>query len=97
MLKNETSFRLELVVFVFATLFIVWIELSVVEKLLMFSAVGLVLVAEALNSAIERVVDLVTLEYHDMAKRAKDAASAAVLFSVIICATIWVVLLYQKL
>ena len=34
--------------------------------------------AEAINSAIERCVDLVTLHYHEMAKRAKDVGSAVV-------------------
>jgi diacylglycerol kinase len=37
-----------------------------------------------LNSAIESVVDIASPEYHDLAKRAKDLGSAAVLVSIVI-------------
>lgn len=42
--------------------------------------------AEIINSAIERCVDLVTLHYHEMAKRAKDVGSAIVFLSIFIFA-----------
>jgi diacylglycerol kinase len=42
-------------------------------------AIGLVLAAELLNTAIEAVVDLVSPQQHPLAKRAKDVAAAAVL------------------
>lgn len=41
--------------------------------------IGLVFVAECLNTALESVVDLVSPEYHPLAKRAKDCAAAGVL------------------
>ena len=43
----------------------------------------LVLIAEAINSAIERVVDLVTKKYHPMAGRAKDVGSSIVFLSIV--------------
>ena len=49
--------------------------------------------AEVTNSAIERVVDLVTLEYHDLAKRAKDAGAALVFISLLVTGIIWFVIL----
>jgi len=49
--------------------------------------------AEVTNSAIERVVDLVTLEYHELAKRAKDAGAALVFISLLVAGTIWFVVL----
>ncbi|HHX0207268.1 TPA: diacylglycerol kinase [Staphylococcus aureus] len=45
----------------------------------MIVAIALVLTVEALNTAIEYVVDLVTVEYHDLAKYAKDIAAFSVL------------------
>lgn len=42
-------------------------------------AIGLVLTAELLNTAIEAIVDLVSPDYHELAKRAKDCGAAAVL------------------
>ena len=42
-----------------------------------------------MNSAIVRVTDLVTLEYHEMAGRAKDAGSAVVFLSIVIFVVVW--------
>lgn len=42
-------------------------------------AIFLVLTLEAVNTAIECVVDLVTMEYHELAKQAKDIAAFSVL------------------
>ena len=51
------------------------------------------LLAEATNSAIERVVDLVTLEHHNMAGRAKDVGSTIVFISIFIFIITWAIIL----
>lgn len=88
-IRNETSFRIEmiLVLCLLPIVFIVPLELS--YKLLMFMALMGMPLAEAMNSAIERVTDLVTLEYHEMAGRAKDAGSAVVFLSIVIFMVVW--------
>lgn len=91
--KNEKSFRVELAIFAILMPIVIFIEVSLVEKLLLFASMMGVLIAEAINSAIERVVDLVTLEHHDMAKRAKDAGSCIVLLSDTLAMIIWVSIL----
>jgi diacylglycerol kinase (ATP) len=53
-----------------------------------------VLVVELLNSSIEALTDLVTDEYHFLAKKAKDCGSAAVLISLISCFVAWCFALY---
>jgi len=93
LLKNETSFRLEIIFFFLLLPVIIFIDVSLDEKLFMAFSLILILIAEALNGAIERVVDLVTLEYHEMAKRAKDAGSTAVLISVLFAICVWGVIL----
>ncbi len=60
---------------------------------LMLASVLLVLVVELLNSAIEAVVDRVSLENHRLAKRAKDIGSAAVLVSLVLVVVTWVCVL----
>jgi diacylglycerol kinase (ATP) len=57
---------------------------------LMIASVLLVLVVELLNSAIEAVVDRVSLENHRLAKRAKDIGSAAVLVALINVLVVWI-------
>ena len=89
LLHSETSFKIELILSILLIPIIVFIEVSIVEKLLLFISLMGILIAEATNSAIERVVDLVTLEYHDMAKRAKDIGSGIVFLAIILFIVIW--------
>ncbi len=63
-------------------------------KALMIGSVLLVLIVELLNSAVEAVVDRVSLERHRLAKRAKDIGSAAVLISLINVAAVWSLVLF---
>lgn len=58
---------------------------------------ALILVAELFNTAIEAVVDMVTEEYHPLAKVAKDTASAACFVADIIAAGMWIVVFAPKL
>jgi diacylglycerol kinase (ATP) len=50
-------------------------------------------VVELLNSAVEAVVDRISLENHTLAKRAKDIGSAAVLISLVNVAVVWALVL----
>ena len=93
-LKNETAFRIECIIFVLLISFLIVLEIPVLHKIIMISSVFIVIITELLNSSVERTVDLVTKEYHLLAKHAKDAASAAVMFSNFLCAFIWLTFLY---
>ncbi|SFV50813.1 hypothetical protein MNB_SM-5-1204 [hydrothermal vent metagenome] len=55
----------------------------------MFASLFIQLLAEAMNTAVEKVVDLVTDEYHILAKHAKDIAAFGVLLSIFITLFIW--------
>ena len=57
----------------------------------------LVLIVELLNSGIEAAIDRVSFEIHDLSKRAKDLASAAVFLSLVLCAGIWAAGLWQRI
>lgn len=63
-------------------------NITLMEWCLLFIAIGIVLGAELLNTAIEAVVDMVTLEIHPLAKIAKDTASGAVFVFSLIAAVI---------
>ena len=58
---------------------------------------GMVLTAEALNTAVEYVVDLVSPEYHVLAGKAKDVAAAAVLFASMASGVIAILLIAESL
>ena len=55
-----------------------------------------ILIVELINSAIEAVVDRVSLERHTLSKNAKDFGSAAVLLAFLIAVATWSVVLYQR-
>jgi diacylglycerol kinase (ATP) len=55
-----------------------------------------VLIVELLNSGIEAAIDRVSLELHDLSKRAKDFASAAVFLSLLLCGSVWATALWQR-
>ncbi|MFZ5650096.1 MAG: diacylglycerol kinase family protein [Bacillota bacterium] len=63
-------------------------QINYLEAALVFLAIALVMVAEMVNTAVEKAVDLVTLEYHPLAGRAKDAAAGAVLLAAFFSAVI---------
>ena len=87
--KNETSFKWQLLnLFVMGS--VAWIlPLSFGESSILFISLFLPILAEIMNSAIERVVDLVTQEYHILAKQAKDVGATLVLISLIVTVLIW--------
>jgi diacylglycerol kinase (ATP) len=87
--RGESAFRQEsfLAVVMLPAAFVLgatWIEVAVLA-----GSVLLVLIVELLNSGIEAAIDRVSLELHDLSKRAKDLASAAVFLSLLLCAGIW--------
>lgn len=88
-IATENSFKIELILFFISIPLLFIIDTSLTNKILLFASLGLVLLTEAMNSAIERVVDLVTLEHAELAGKAKDAGSAAVFISIIIAALTW--------
>lgn len=95
LIKTETSFKLELIIVLILLPTLFFIETSLSNKLLMFITLLGMPLAEAMNSAIERVVDLVTLEHHHMAKRAKDVGSTIVFLSIFIFVIVWSCILFQ--
>jgi len=96
-LKSEKSFKTQLLVIAIIGITLIFINISTISKLILFFSTWLILIAEAFNSAIERVVDLVTQDYHQLAKEAKDIGSFAVLLTFILIASIWGVTLYIEL
>ena len=92
--RHEASFRLEGYLFVVMFPLGLWLGRGGVEKAMLVGSLLLVLSAELLNSAIEAIVDKASPEFHELAGRAKDMGSAAVLllmFNVVAC---WSLILF---
>ena len=95
LIKNETSFKIELIVTIILIPVIIFIDTNLTNKAILFITLMGMILAEAINSAIERVVDLVTLEHHNMAGRAKDVGSTIVFISISIFVITWVIILFD--
>ena len=93
-ISNEAAFRQETCIVVVVFVVLGFLPLSLFWKGLLFFATTSVLVVELLNSAIESVVDIASPEYHDLAKRAKDLGSAAVLVSIVLAIVLWGVAIF---
>lgn len=91
--RNEDAFRQEVWIALIAVPVALWLGDSALERALMIGSVLLVMVVELLNSAIEAVVDRVSLERHPLSKRAKDIGSAAVFMALLNAAVVWALLL----
>ncbi|HEY5613137.1 MAG TPA: diacylglycerol kinase [Lysobacter sp.] len=75
---HESSFRLEVYLFVILAPLGWWLAQTPIERVLLIGSMLLVLSIELLNSAIEAVIERYGDEFHELAGRAKDMGSAAV-------------------
>ena len=87
--RHEDAFRQEIWLTLVAIPLALWLGDSGLARAMMIGSVLLVLIVELVNSAIEATVDRVSLERHQLAKRAKDIGSAAVLIALINAAVVW--------
>jgi len=94
LIKTESSFKLEILVLFISIPIIIFIDKSMIEKLFLFSSIMVILVIEAMNGAVERIVDLVSPEYNELAGKAKDAGSAAVFIAISLAVVVWGMILY---
>jgi diacylglycerol kinase (ATP) len=94
--RNEHAFRQELVMVVILSVFALTLSISSFQKLFLIGVLVFVLIVELFNSAIEAVVDRVSLERHELSKNAKDMGSAAVMLAIFLAAASWIVVLFNR-
>jgi diacylglycerol kinase (ATP) len=87
--QHEDAFRQEVWLSLVLIPLAFYLEADALHRILMVGSVLLVMIVELLNSAVEAVVDRVSIERHALAKRAKDIGSAAVLLALINLGVVW--------
>ena len=87
--SSEEAFRQEAMLYILLLPAILLLPFSGNDRLLLFLANTLVLIVELLNSALESIVDLVSPDFHPLAKNAKDMGSAAVFFALVTSGVVW--------
>ncbi len=87
--RHEDAFRQEVILACILIPAAFFLNDEAIARALMIGSVLLVLLVELINSAIEATVDRISLENHQLAKRAKDIGSAAVFVSLVNVVVIW--------
>ena len=95
--RGEHAFRQEVLVAIPATLLALVLPVSALEKVALAAVLLLVCIVELLNSAIEAVVDRISLERHPLSHNAKDFGSAAVMLALLVAALTWGVIVLPLL
>lgn len=91
---TEDAFRQLLVINSILLIVTFLLDITKMERVLLISSCFLLLVVELLNTAIESVVDRISLDIHPLSKRAKDLGGAAQLVAVMMTITLWLVVLF---
>ena len=92
--QKERNLKIQLVCAILAVAVSVFLKLTYLEWILLCLTIGIVLLAEFMNTAIEIVLDLYSEEYNEKIKNAKDISSGAVLLTslmaVVIGGILWI-------
>ena len=95
--SRDRMLRIQLLAAIVVVAMAAWLKVSRVEWAILMLTVGAVLALEAMNTAVEAVVDLAMPERHPLAARAKDAAAGAVLIAAIAASAVGLFILGPRL
>ncbi len=94
--KEEPNFRIHVVATIMVIAAGLYFKLSTTEWLAIVIVIGLVLLTELLNTAIENIADFISPERHEKIKTIKDIAAAAVLISAIVALVVGLLVFVPK-
>ncbi len=97
LLRDEHNSRIHLAAMIVAIVLGFLLGISATEWCVVALCCGCVLMAEAMNSAVEAIADLVSPEFHPLIKKAKDVAAAGVLMMAIAAAVAGIVIFLPKI
>ena len=94
--RYESAFRQNSVISIVLLILSFHLAQTVVEWLILIMPLFLLAIVELLNSAIENTVDRIGPERHELSGRAKDMASAATMFCLIMIGTVWLAMVWSR-
>lgn len=93
---NTPNAKIHLAMALLVMIFGLLLEISMIEWCLCFLSIAVVLAAEAFNTSIEYLTDLVSPDYHELAGKTKDVAAGAVLLTSIGAAIVGLIIFLPK-
>lgn len=97
LLTTEASIQVQFSIAILMTIAGFYYNLSATEWILQLLAIGLVLVAESLNTGIEKLSDFVHPEYHKKIGFIKDISAGAATFAAVIAIVIGMIIYIPKI
>lgn len=97
LIKNEQNFLFHLLAGFVVVIAGIVLGLSAIKMCVLLTVIGIMLSLEALNTGVERTIDLITEEEHPIAKVAKDVSAAAVFLFAVISVIIGVLLFFEPI
>ncbi|MEZ5741943.1 MAG: diacylglycerol kinase [Burkholderiaceae bacterium] len=91
---QEEAFRVEVCLAIPLTPLALWLGGSPIERVVLVGSLAVILIVELLNTAVEVVVDRISVERHPLSKQAKDLGSAAVLVALLFGILVWSLVLW---
>lgn len=95
--QEEQNLRLHTISAIIVIVLGMVLKLSIIELSICLILIGLVLMAEFFNTALENMVDMITLEKNPYAKKAKDISAAGVLVFAIVSGIIGILIFLPKI
>ena len=97
LIRTQENAQIHLLAVIIVTILGFLLKISTNEWCFVIFAFSMVLASEAINTAIEFIIDLVSPDYHPLAGQAKDVAAAAVLFTALGAAIVGMIIFVPKL
>lgn len=96
-IKTERNMLIHYIVAVLVVVASLFFDFTRAEFLILLFSISLVLTLELINTAIEKTIDIVTKEYHPLAKIAKDMAAGAVLIAAVNALIVGYLLFFDRI
>ncbi len=96
LITSEKSIIAQIIIALIITIIGLLMHLSATEWMFQFLAIGILLVAESLNTAIEKIADFIHPEYHKQIGRIKDISAGAAFFAAIFALIIILIIYFPK-
>ncbi|MGB9813264.1 MAG: diacylglycerol kinase family protein [Thermovenabulum sp.] len=95
--KTQRNIRIHFFIAIVVLIFSRYLNLTNFELLSVILSITLVITAEMINTAIEATIDLITRDYHPLARIAKNVAAGAVLITAINAVIVAYFVFFQKI
>ena len=95
--RSESAFRQDLLLCIVGWCLLPLLNMGFYSKLTLGLSLVFIILAELVNTAIERIVDRIGAEYHELSKQAKDIGSAIVCITLVSVGVLWVLMIIRSL